>query len=47
MRTWSGGAWNTPKEQVLGKELTVTVPKLSPMILQISKTNPKAIKQGQ
>jgi hypothetical protein len=37
MRTWLDGAWSTPTEQVLGKEITVTVPKLSPMIIRISK----------
>jgi hypothetical protein len=37
MRTWVNGGWSTPTEQVLGKELPVTVPKLSPMIIQISK----------
>ena len=37
MRTWLNGAWSAPTEQVLGKEITVMVPKLSPLIIQITK----------
>jgi len=37
MRPWVSGAWSNTTEQVLGEVITVTVPKLSPMIVQISK----------
>lgn len=47
VRTWSAGAWHAPARQILGAELTITVPKLSPVILRVSPDAPPQVRPDQ